>query len=233
MWKTNNVGVVIPAAGEGKRMGGAQAKQFIEIDNKPLLVHTVERFQHAPEVDCIILVASNDTLSIVKNLVVKYRLSKVVDVVCGGKERQDSVWNGLQRLQESKSDLVLVHDAVRPFVGKRMIADVCEAASRYGAAVPGIEPKDTIKNTNAEGKVLSTLNRNDLRVIQTPQAFQFSVLYRAFEKAIADNFSATDDARLVERIGGHVQVIPGSYDNIKITTPEDLEFAKLRMRSWY
>jgi 2-C-methyl-D-erythritol 4-phosphate cytidylyltransferase len=233
MYKNKSVGVIIPAAGEGKRMGGTQAKQFIEIEQKPLLVHTIEQFQHAPEVDCIVLVASNNMLGILSEIVSKYRLSKVVDVVCGGKERQDSVWNGLQRLKESNVDLVLVHDSVRPFVVKRMITDVCDAALRFGAAAPGIEPKDTIKTVDEKGKVLSTLKRNDLRVIQTPQAFQFPVLFEAFERAITDNFYATDDTGLVERNGGHVQIVPGSYENIKITTPEDLEFARLRMKTWY
>ena len=207
-------------------MKGLPLKQFIKLDGKPVILRTLEQFNSADEVDCIITVVGKKDIDSVKRMVVSYRLSKVCGVVSGGNRRQDSVWNGLKALKRQNVDVVLVHDAVRPFVSSELIRSVARVAARIGAVIPAVSPKDTIKCAGKKHVVESTLQRDTLWAVQTPQAFQFALLYRAFEKARADKFYGTDDASLVERLGVTVKIVDGCYDNIKITTPEDLELAQ-------
>jgi 2-C-methyl-D-erythritol 4-phosphate cytidylyltransferase len=221
---------VIPAAGTGSRMGGNRPKQFLELDGKPILFRTIEQFQSSSIVDCIVLVVGEDDIETVKALTQRHE--KVRDVIRGGAQRQDSVWNGLQKLKDRSDSLVIVHDAVRPFVSQESLRMVAIAALKHGAAVAGVLPKETIKFSDPEGFVLSTPDRKTLRVIQTPQAFRFDILHRAYEQAFKDGFYGTDDASLVERLGIKVKVVDGDYDNIKITTPADLELAKIILKRW-
>ncbi|MBI4548351.1 MAG: 2-C-methyl-D-erythritol 4-phosphate cytidylyltransferase [Ignavibacteriae bacterium] len=227
MFQGKTVGVIVPAAGTGSRMGGVPAKQFLDLNGKSILLRTLEHFQRSDVIDLVVVIAGESEMDATRGIVSTYGLSKVVTVTRGGVERQDSVWNGLQLITKHTVDIVMIHDAVRPFISQDLIESVIAAAVKHGAAVPAVSPKDTIKLTNGELFVQSTLERNHLWIIQTPQAFQFPLLRQAFEKAQAENFYGTDDASLVERLGKKVKIVPGSYDNIKITTPEDLELAEL------
>ena len=220
------IAAVVPAAGKGNRMGGNVAKQFLELQGKPILVHTLERLNTIPEIDEIIVATSEDDLSIVKNMAAEYRIAKIEAVVVGGNERQDSVWNCLQHLSKNNIDIIIVHDAVRPFVTRDLVLDVCSTAIEVGAAVPVVYPKDTIKTSNGDGFIKSTLDRDKLVIVQTPQAFQFSLIFQAYQKAMNEQFYGTDDASVVERYGGKVKIVKGSYNNIKLTTTEDMFLAQ-------
>ena len=225
MWHDTRVGVIIPAAGSGMRMGSVRPKQFLELDGKPILVRTIERFQSSPAVDTIVLAAHVDFLDEVREVVGREHLSKVLDVVPGGKRRRDSVWAGMRRLEGEEIGLVLVHDAVRPFVTADLIDRVCAAAAEYGAAIPAVPVEETVKMIDPEGFVLLTPNRSDLRTVQTPQGFRFDDLLEAHRSPKNTNDGATDDAMLVERMGGKVRMIEGDILNIKITTPRDIRAA--------
>ena len=222
----SRVGVVVPAAGKGRRMGGVRSKQFLELDGKPIIIRTLEHFQSSPLIDCIVVAVSSDVIEESRSLIGGAGLTKVTGIVSGGDERQDSVWCGLEALDSRNPHFVLVHDGVRPFIDGDLIDRVLSAAVRHRAAVPAVRAKETVKLTGADGFVQETLPREQLWIAQTPQAFEFKLLHRAYERARADGFIGTDDASLVERLGEKVSIVEGSYDNIKITTPEDLEFAQ-------
>ncbi len=221
------VGVVIPAAGKGTRIGQGRPKQFIDLEGKPLLFHVLEYFQSTSLIDLMILVGPADDLISMREEVARNNLTKVLDVVAGGVQRQDSVWNGLQRIGDEHVDYVVVHDAVRPFIDDELVTNVLRSAMEFGAAVPAVHPKETIKHATHELFVGSTPPRIHLWITQTPQIFEFSLLHRAYKSATANGYKGTDDASLVERLGQRVKIVHGSYDNIKITTPEDFELAKI------
>lgn len=230
MWEGAKVGAVIPAAGEGMRMGTAGPKQFLELDGRPIVARTIEQFELCPEVDFIVLVVGESRLEEMRRIVSEYRYSKVCRVVAGGARRQDSVRNGLLSLKDSGADIVLVHDAVRPFIDGDIIRSVLSALSGADGAMAAIPVKETIKIAGPDGFVRSTPPREQLWIAQTPQAFRYAELCNAFDRAAADAFSGSDEAVLLERLGKRVAIVPGSYDNIKITTPEDFELAKLIVR---
>ena len=220
---------IIPAGGSGKRLGSGIAKQYLSLRSLPVLVHTLLVFQKSNLIDEIVLVVPEDDLASVREQIVeRYELTKVSTVIAGGRERQDSVQNGFLTVSEA-CDVVIIHDGVRPFVTEDMIARVIKVAAEEGAASIGVAAKDTIKETTGEGVVKATLSRSNLWQTQTPQAFQYDLLRKAFAKAGDDHFYGTDDASLVERTGAKVRMIAGSYDNIKITTPEDLIVAEALM----
>ena len=222
---------IIPAGGMGKRLKSRVAKQYLELNQLPILVNTLQVFQKAKTIDEVILVLpSGDMVSARKVLIDQYGLNKVTKIVAGGKERQDSVRNGLAAVN-NKCDLILVHDAVRPFVTEKMIREVVAAAKVAGAASVGVKAKDTIKETGKDNVVTITIPRNNLWITQTPQAFKLQTLKKAYKKAYDEKFYGTDDASLVERMGIKVKMVAGSYDNIKITTPEDLEMARALIRN--
>lgn len=222
----SKVTVLIPAAGMGRRMGKAVAKQFLPLGDKPMLAHTLLAFQRAAEIDEIIPVLSKEDMeSCLRDVIEQYHITKVKTLVVGGKERQDSVMNGLQKLEKDAS-VVLVHDGVRPFVTAEMIRESVELAKKGECVVVGVPLKDTIKEVDDKGLVRHTLERNRLWAVQTPQAFPLKVLKRAYEESYKHRVFGTDDAMLVERAGGKVRVIMGSYENIKITTPGDLILAE-------
>jgi 2-C-methyl-D-erythritol 4-phosphate cytidylyltransferase len=158
-----------------------------------------------------------------------FHLTKVSWVLAGGKERQDSIWEGLKKVP-SDCGIVIIHDGARPLVTRRLIESSIEAAQRYGAVVTAIPLKDTVKLVSREREVIETPVRHTLMTIQTPQAFRFDVIRKAYEKAYRDGFYGTDDSSLVERIGIKVRVIPGTYENLKITTPEDLLLAEVLLK---
>lgn len=216
---------IIMAAGKGKRMQTAVSKQFLPACGKEILAWTVDVFEKSPLVDNILLMASADGKEDVQHLWDNYGWKKVAAVLEGGKERQNSVANGLAAVGED-TDIVLIHDGVRPFVTEEMIADSIAAAQAYGGAVIGVPAKDTIKVCSADGLALETPDRSTLWQIQTPQTFQRSLIVDAYEKAEKDGFLGTDDASVAEFAGHQVKVVMGSYRNIKITTKEDLVIAE-------
>lgn len=216
---------IIMAAGKGKRMQTAVSKQFLPVCGKEILAWTVDVFEKSPLVDNILLMASADGKEDVQHLWDNYGWKKVAAVLEGGKERQNSVANGLAAV-EKDTDIVLIHDGVRPFVTEEMIADSIVAAQAYGGAVIGVPAKDTIKVCSADGLAVETPDRSTLWQIQTPQTFQRSLIVDAYEKAEKDGFLGTDDASVAEFAGHQVKVVMGSYRNIKITTKEDLVIAE-------
>jgi 2-C-methyl-D-erythritol 4-phosphate cytidylyltransferase len=217
--------VIIPAAGIGARMNADRAKQMLELDGVPVLVHTLKRFQQCDAVDQIILVLQPNLTSDVLGLISRYNLTKVARVVAGGAERQDSVYRGLQVVKEENAGIIVVHDAVRPFVKPEEIRAVIERAESAGAALMALAATDTIKQVKS-GRVQRTLDRRRIYYAQTPQAFRFSVIREAFERAYTDGFMGTDESQLVERLGQRVSVVEGSPLNIKITRPFDLRLAE-------
>jgi 2-C-methyl-D-erythritol 4-phosphate cytidylyltransferase len=214
---------IIPAGGAGRRMGGDVSKQFLPLAGIPVLVHTLRVFQRSPLIDEIFLVVpEGDIPGVRRDILPVHGLSKVAAVFAGGAERQDSVANALTHVREEHG-IVLVHDAVRPFVTGGMILRVVAAAAEHGAAVVGLPIRDTVKRVSAAGVVEKTQDREGLWLAQTPQAFRREVICAAYEKAARDGIAGTDDASLVEWLGVPVRMIPGDPDNIKMTTPEDLE----------
>ena len=212
---------VIVAAGKGKRMGTEISKQFLPLGGKEILTHTVEKFEKAEKIRDIILVTGEDSLQDVQEMAQEYGWEKIRSVVAGGKERQDSVWNGLQEVSED-TEIVLIHDGVRPFVTEDILNGSIETALEMGGCVAGVPAKDTIKVCNRENIAVATPDRSTLWQIQTPQTFRRERIIKAYEQAKADGFVGTDDASLAEHSGYPVKVIMGSYRNIKITTKEDL-----------
>lgn len=217
-----NVTAVITAAGKGTRMNSDLNKQYIEIAGIPVLSRTIEAFQQCKEVDSIILVVNEEDINFCRHKIVEhYNFSKVKSLVSGGAERQNSVYKGLCAVCED-CKIVLIHDGARPFVTNKNIIDAINAAKTYGACGVGVKLKDTIKLCDQNGFVESTPDRNSLWNIQTPQAFKYNIIRNAHEKAIQSNYIGTDDMVLVERQGIPVKIVQGNYQNIKITTPEDL-----------
>lgn len=220
---------IIPAAGQGRRMNRKVNKQYIELLDKPVLAHTLKVFENHPLIDEIIVVAKEDEIEFCQERIVKnYDFSKVSKVIAGGSERQESVYNALKEIKEDC--LVVVHDGARPLVAPTIISNAINTAKSSSASVVAVPVKDTIKRVNSDDEVTETLKRSELRAIQTPQVFKKSLLQKAYDEAFEDHFYGTDDASLVERLGVPVKVIDGSYDNIKITTAEDIEIANLVLR---
>lgn len=224
MWNdsTPKAGAVIVAAGRGTRMGTVESKQYLMLQDKPIILHTLEVFDQHPLVAEIVLVTGEQDVKRCQAWVKDYGINTPVQVIAGGAERQYSVYQGLLHL---KTPWVLVHDGVRPFVTSDQITSCYEAAVEHGAAVLAVPVKDTIKLVSEEGIVSGTPDRSRLWAIQTPQAFAVNDLLRAHEQADAEGFVGTDDSMLIERIGVPVKVVEGDYRNIKITTPDDLDYA--------
>jgi 2-C-methyl-D-erythritol 4-phosphate cytidylyltransferase len=198
---------------------------------KPILAHTLDKFETCPLIRSILLVVGQEDMDYcLKEIIEQYKFQKISQIVPGGKRRQESVKNGIDALPKD-TDVVAIHDGVRPFVTKAMIEDTIHSAERVGAVVLAMPVKDTIKVSNPDGTVLKTLDRESLWQIQTPQTFRVSVIKEAYYRAAEDGFVGTDDASLVERLGVKVHILPGSYTNIKITTPEDLFLANLFLKT--
>ncbi|PLS15517.1 2-C-methyl-D-erythritol 4-phosphate cytidylyltransferase [Bacillus sp. M6-12] len=219
--------VIIPAAGQGKRMKAGRNKLFIELSNVPIIVYTLRIFEEDPDCLGIILTINPEEEAIFQSIIDTYQLRKAIKFISGGQERQQSVRNGLQHV--SASEFVLVHDGARPFINRTLISELTKAAFQHGGAIPGVPVKDTIKKA-MNNTVEETVERSSLWAVQTPQAFRFSILKRAHEEAEKAGYLGTDDASLLERIGEKVVIVEGDYDNIKITTQEDLYFAEAILR---
>jgi 2-C-methyl-D-erythritol 4-phosphate cytidylyltransferase len=225
------VEALIVSAGKGHRFIEGKKKQFHLLAEKPILAHTLDKFETCPLIHSILLVVGQEDMDYcLKEIIEKYQYKKISQIVPGGKRRQDSVRNGIEVLSKD-AEIVVIHDGVRPFVTKEMIEDSIRSAIRFGAVVLAMPVKETIKMVQPDGTVLKTLDRESLWQIQTPQTFQVNVIKEAYHKATGDGFAGTDDASLVERLGIKVHILPGSYTNIKITTPEDLILANLFMKA--
>ena len=214
------------AAGQGRRMALGKNKIFTELLGAPLLSYVLKMWESFDEVSKIIVVASPGEETEIQRIVDKLQLNKPVQLASGGKERQESVYNGLLVLRDDQPDVVLVHDAARPLTKEEEIRRVMNKASSAGAATLAVPVKDTIKKANPDGTVQETLNREELWAIQTPQAFHYKLLLKAHQQAIETGCLATDDASLIEQLGQPVQLVEGSYENLKITTPEDIIVAE-------
>ena len=225
---------IIPAAGVGTRMapGGKRAqpsKQFFEINGAPILIHTLRVFARNPQVSQILVALRKNEMEKFRQQLEKEKLVEKVGMVEGGEHRQESVANALASLKAAKDDIVLVHDAVRPFVDDEIIGNVIREVEKHGAAIAGLPAVDTIKQVErtADGAIItSTIPRERVVQAQTPQGFRYELIKRAFDSATADEFIGTDEASLVERLGESVSVVMGSARNIKITTPADMELAE-------
>jgi 2-C-methyl-D-erythritol 4-phosphate cytidylyltransferase len=220
---------IIVAAGSGTRFGGDRPKQFLEIGGKPLLIHTLEKFQNCAAIDEIILVLSINEIPNIINNFGKFNLTKLEKIVAGGKTRAESVFNGLNAIEDNKAEIVAVHDGARPFVTNEEITATVEKAKETGAACLTALVTDTIKEV-ANGKIVRTIERARLRRALTPQAFRFEILQRAFAGADLTE-AATDECFLVEKIGGEIAIVEGSAKNIKITTREDWNLAEILLGS--
>ncbi|WP_338134650.1 2-C-methyl-D-erythritol 4-phosphate cytidylyltransferase [Staphylospora marina] len=212
------MGVILPAAGTGKRMGTKESKQFMPLAGRPVLLHTIDVFDQHPDVSEIVIAVREEELERTRSLVSAEGYGTPVRVVAGGRERQESV---LKALRVVSAELVMVHDAVRPFVTHAAIDRLLDAARLHGAAILGVPVKDTVKVVNDAGIVEETPDRRKLWAVQTPQAFRREWLLSAHERAASRDGWATDDAMLLEEAGFDVRVVEGEYTNIKITTPED------------
>lgn len=218
------ISAIILAGGKGKRMGAKVSKQYIEVKGKPILYYTLQRFADCKDIDKIVLVLPKDEIEYcTKEILDKYSL-KVDIIVEGGKERQDSVFNALDKLDGD--EIVLIHDGARPFVSERIIKDGIKYAKLYGAAAPGVTPKDTIKIKDKNSFSLCTPDRNELVAIQTPQVFKLDTIKECHRKIREDKLTVTDDTMVVEHYGNKVYLFEGDYTNIKVTTPEDLILAE-------
>lgn len=216
--------VIIVAAGSGKRMNTDINKQFIKLNGKEMIARTIEVFINNKNIDEIVVcIREEEKDFFIKNIVDKYNFNNI-KIAYGGKERQDSIYNGLKEVSTS-CNIVLIHDGARPFVDSQTIDKSIQVAREKKAVVVGVPAKDTIKVVE-DGVIKETPKRSKLWLAQTPQVFDYNIIMRAYQEAYKNNYYGTDDSMLVEYIGQSVSMVMGSYENIKITCPEDLDFAK-------
>lgn len=219
---------IIVAAGAGRRLQAPIPKQFVDLCGQPLLLHTLRAFEDSPEVDEILLVLPEAEIENFRKALARSPCRKVSDSIGGGVERQDSVEAGLHWSRSRRPDIIMVHDGVRPFVDGCLIERVLAAARSHGAAIPALRPAETVKR-GREGFVLGTLDREELYLVQTPQAFRADLLWTAFQEARRSGLRGTDEAALVEACGHPVALVEGSPVNLKITRKEDLQFAEVML----
>ena len=222
-----NIAVIV-AAGSGNRFGSDIPKQFIEILGKPILIHTLEQFENCSTIDGMILVLSENEIVKFSKIIEKYNLEKPLKIVSGGETRAESVANGLNAIDSQKCEIVAVHDGARPLVSVREISETVETAKKEGAACLVGKVTDTIKRVS-DGKIVETVDRENLRRALTPQAFKYEVLKKAFEQNAIGEI-ATDECFFVEKLGYEIAIVEGSARNIKITTTEDFEIAEKFLR---
>jgi 2-C-methyl-D-erythritol 4-phosphate cytidylyltransferase len=221
---------IVPAAGSGIRMGGSKPKQFLELDGRPILAHTLSALSCVSVISDIFLIVPEtfipSTREIVRDWKDGARYSNegpVISIIAGGVERQDSVYNGLCKLPD-ECEWVVIHDGVRPFPSKELILAAWDGAQKSGASITAIPATDTVKKVR-DGHVLETLSRNEIWLVQTPQVFRKEVILAAYRKAVDAGWTGTDDASFVERIGVPIAIVRGERSNIKVTNPEDLDWA--------
>ena len=214
---------IIVAAGQGRRLKTTLPKPLVKIGKLPAIIYSLESLNRHPDIDEIIMVISAGNQKAITQALKSYSFKKIKAFVLGGKRRQDSVYHGLKAVS-ANTNWVLIHDSARPFINGKSITEVIAAAKKTGAAILGVPVKATIKSSKSGGMVCRTLDRGNLWEIQTPQVFEKELILKAYKKYSKGN--VTDDASLVEKLGNKVKIVPGSYENIKVTTPEDLLIAK-------
>jgi len=223
---------VIVAGGSGSRMQAPEKKQYLHLSGLPLLCHTLMAFDRCADFDQICLVVPGEDLEKCKtDVLAPLSLAHDIQLVAGGKRRQESVLNGLNSLK-AKSGIVMIHDGVRPFVRSSLIERCLKGVQATGACIPAIPATDTLKQVDANGVIVGTVERQTIRLAQTPQTFSIDLIRRAHHDAARNNFVATDDASVAEHFGASVIVVPGDPDNIKITTPHDLIVAQAIFKRW-
>ncbi len=227
-----NVVAIIPAAGLGKRFGKGSNKAFANLRDKPIILWTLEVLESIDSIAEIVPVFKKEEMEAGRELIEGAGISKVKRIAAGGNERQDSVYSGLN-LAGDKSDTILIHDGVRPLIERTVVENAIKQLKGFDGVIVGVPVKDTVKEIHAqhdEVLVKKTLRRDVLWAVQTPQVFKYSSLIKAYKKAMTEGFYSTDDSAIVEKYGGKVKAVMGSYTNIKITTPEDLYIAELFLK---
>lgn len=216
--------VILPSGGRGKRFGGSLPKQYIKVNGKEILAYTIEIFQKCTLVDEIVVAADEEYFQLIKEIKEKYNFSKLTQVIKGGKERQDSVFNALSSLTCSKDDLIVVHDAVRPLLPQTILENAINSAKIFDNVVVGIKARDTLIEFDNNESLLATghIDRNKIFYAQTPQIFRYSSLSASMKKAHEDVFTGTDESMIVMRSGFKVKIVEGSSQNLKITSESDL-----------
>jgi 2-C-methyl-D-erythritol 4-phosphate cytidylyltransferase len=227
------VSAIIVAAGKGIRMDDNVRKQYLLLDNRPLISHTIEVFDECNIIDKIFLVVpEEDFVFCNENILNQQNFQKKISLVPGGAKRQDSVYNGLLAIDNMIDDsIVVIHDGVRPFIRSEQLTECITCATDYDACILGIPAYDTLKRVNSSGFIEDTIERNTIWLAQTPQAFKYNLIRRAHENAIRTGINGTDDAMLVEQLGINVKVVRGSRCNVKITTKEDLLLARAMVKA--
>ena len=230
---------IVLASGLGKRMDAGKNKVLLRLGGRPLIYYVLMAFENHPKISQIVVCAREEEIKTFESIAKKYKFRKISSIIKGGQERQDSAFNGLRYIKEKmagsrkKNPVVLFHNGANPFVTKKEIDESIKTAEKYGACAVAHPTKDTIKEVGPGGEVVKTLDRGKLWNMQTPQAIGFDLAYRAFQKASSERFVGTDDISLVERLGKKAKIIEGSLYNFKITTPLDLDLAKIIMKKKY
>lgn len=219
------VTAIFPAAGASRRMKTDTNKNFLELGGEIVLIRTLKTFSKVERINFLIVVVAENEVETVEKILSAEKNLKPYKIVVGGSERQYSISNGLKFVPDD-AEIILVHDAARPLINLRTIEEVIDAAEKFDGAIAAVREKNTIKIIDAENFVKETPPRSELVAVQTPQGFRKKILFDAYKKAAEDNFLGTDDASLVERIGGKVKIVWSDYKNIKITTPEDIKVAE-------
>ncbi len=214
--------VIIPSGGSGKRLNASLPKQYIKFNGKELFVYTIEKFQNSSLTDIIIIAAQPEYFGLINDCIKKYKLSKVLKVVEGGKERQDSVYNALLSCSAEANDIIAVHDAARPLISSKLIDEALKQAEIFDSIVVAIKAKDTLLKGN--DFVKSYIEREEIYYVQTPQIFRAGILLDSMQKAYNENFYGTDESMLVKKAGYKIKIVEGSSLNIKVTTQSDLDF---------
>jgi len=225
----NTVSAVIVAAGKGIRMNDSVLKQYMPLAGRPVLSHTLAVFDGCNLISKIFLVVHKKDFDYCRNNILPM-LKKEINLVVGGKERQDSVYNGLIAVGDNNG-IVIIHDGVRPFAHKEMLKSCIKGAKKHGACIIGVPAQDTLKKISSSGDIEKTIERSNIWLAQTPQAFKYNIIKKAHEYARMKGYAGTDDAFLVEQMGEDVKIIKGSKNNIKITTREDLRLAEVMLRA--
>ncbi len=228
-----NISAIIPAGGTGDRFGGNIPKQFVNLDGIPVIIRTLLIFEITPDVTSIVVSVLPQYKSKLEAYVRDYNISKVTDLVDGGKERHFSVLNAINTKAVRNSDIVLIHDAVRPFASPLLVQEIIEATKIFGAAVPGLTPKETIKVIDKNNFIQATIARDSLVSVQTPQGFKSEIIFQAYNSLTNGERFVTDDATLVESLGYNIHVIPGEEFNIKITSKPDFWLSEVLAKVRY
>ncbi|HPO61678.1 MAG TPA: 2-C-methyl-D-erythritol 4-phosphate cytidylyltransferase [Candidatus Kapabacteria bacterium] len=221
-----NFVAIIVAGGVGKRFNSELPKQFIELNGIPIIIRTISIFEQNENINSIIIAMNEDWISYFQEMLKLHNFKKIHSIVKGGEQRHNSVFNALNTEIARNSDFILIHDAVRCFTTQNLLNDLIKNAIEFGAVIPGIKPKDTVKKIIQNNVIETTVDRNSLLLVQTPQVFKKDIIFDSYQK-ISNDILATDDSYIVEQAGYNVKVIEGEEQNIKITTPLDLEFGKL------